>query len=253
MKRLAILFFSLLLLASCSGKKYDVYLLIGQSNMAGRGTLLESDFAAGPEEGVFLLDSLDMPVPATHPYNQYSTIRKDIGMQQMSPAYSFGKEMRRYGRRPVLLVVNARGGTALDEWMPGTDYLNEAVRRTEEAMKYGKLRGIVWHQGCTDADLGRLSDYMDRLVVMVAALRGALDAEEKPFIAGEVARWNPYSDEFRAQMGAMEERIPHSACVSSEGLGMLKDESDPHFSREAQLLLGERYAEKMSEMLFHRK
>ena len=49
--------------------KYDIYLLIGQSNMAGRGTLLASDLNESPD-GVFLLDSGDKPVPATHPFNQ---------------------------------------------------------------------------------------------------------------------------------------------------------------------------------------
>lgn len=253
MKKTVLIILAAFLTASCTDRGYDVYLLIGQSNMAGRGTLLEADLSAAPEEGVFLLDSLDAPVPATHPYNRYSTIRKDLGMQQMGPAYSFGREMYRTGGKPVLLVVNARGGSALDEWMPGTEYFNEAVRRAREAVKYGKLRGIAWHQGCTDAEQGRLGDYMDRLVVLVEALRESLDAENVPFVAGEVARWLPYSDSYRAVIRNVGDMIPCSAYVSSEGLGMLKDESDPHFSRDAQIALGERYAEKMEEMLFRRK
>ena len=44
------------------------------------------------------------------------------------------------------------------------------------------------------------------------------------------------------------ERIPNSGWVSAEGCTPLKDEKDPHFSRDGQILLGTRYAEKMHEM-----
>ena len=38
--------------------------------------------------------------------------------------------------------------------------------------------------------------------------------------------------------------LPHSACVSSEGLTPLKDETDPHFDAASQITLGKRYANK---------
>ena len=55
--------------------EYDVYLLIGQSNMAGRGTLLPTD-TLQPLEGVWLLNAEGQPEPAVAPLNKYSTIRK---------------------------------------------------------------------------------------------------------------------------------------------------------------------------------
>ncbi|MDE6348837.1 MAG: sialate O-acetylesterase, partial [Bacteroides sp.] len=41
--------------------------------------------------------------------------------------------------------------------------------------------------------------------------------------------------------------IPNTACVSSEGLMPLIDASDPHFCTDSQILLGERYAQKVPE------
>ena len=45
--------------------------------------------------------------------------------------------------------------------------------------------------------------------------------------------------------------IPHSDWVSSKGLGWYKDEKDPHFNTEAQLLLGKRYAKKVLKFYKH--
>lgn len=46
--------------------------------------------------------------------------------------------------------------------------------------------------------------------------------------------------------------IPHCDWVSSKGLGWYKDEKDPHFNTEAQLLLGKRYAEKVWKFYKHK-
>ena len=65
-------------------KEYDLYLLIGQSNMAGRGKMLPSDETA-LIDGVWLLNADDEPEPAISPLNKYSTIRKELSMQQIVP------------------------------------------------------------------------------------------------------------------------------------------------------------------------
>lgn len=236
-------------------KGYDVYLLIGQSNMAGRGTMLPED-KEKPLEGVFLLDDEGKPVPATNPLNQYSTIRKSIGMQQICPGNGFSQKMYSHNGRQILLVVNAKGGTGLYEWVEGTEFFNEAVRRTRIAMKYGTLKGILWHQGCADSSGSKCESYLDRLAPMVKALRSRLGVGESvPFIAGEICHWRRGHDKFNEMIHGISSVIPNSAWVSSEGCGPLKPETidsakpDPHFSREGQFILGERYADKMIEML----
>ena len=237
-----------LLFCSCVEEGYDVYLCIGQSNMAGRGTLIEADTAA--VEGVWLLNGEGEPVSARHPMNRYSTIRKDISVQQMSPSFRFATEMYRLNGRKVLLVVNARGGTGVDSWQKDAPvredrprYFDEAVRRTREALQYGELKGIIWHQG--ESDEKNPDGYAERLARMMADLRAELGAGQVPVVVGEIARWLPYTERINSQIHRAVTLIPMSACVSSEGCGMLRDESDPHFNREGELLLGERYAEQM--------
>ena len=83
--------------------KYDVFLLIGQSNMAGRGKLLEAD-TLKDIKGVWLLNSEGKPEPARNPLNKYSSIRKSYKMQQMSPGYSFATKVHKATGRKLLLV-----------------------------------------------------------------------------------------------------------------------------------------------------
>lgn len=241
-------------LAGNNSKGYDVYLLIGQSNMAGRGKMLPEDTLKALE-GVYLLGPQDTPVPAKNPLNQYSTIRKDIRMQQICPGTAFSQEMYSYNGRKILIVMNAKGGTTLSEWVEGTEFFSEAVRRCKEGMKYGTLKGILWHQGCGDSSSSKRDTYLERLAPMVKALRRDLGVgEEVPFIAGELAYWRPSSAAFNKMIHGITDVVPNSAWVSAEGCGPLKPESlktnhpDPHFSRDGQLLLGKRYAEKMIEL-----
>ena len=220
-------------------KEYDLYLLIGQSNMAGRGKMLPSDETA-LIDGVWLLNADDEPEPAISPLNKYSTIRKELSMQQICPGNGFSALVHQVTGRKVLLVVNARGGSALDEWAPGSPYLNEAIRRTKAAQEHGTLKAILWHQG--ESDQSKAATYLSRLSTMVAALR--TEVGDVPFIAGEIAKWRTSGEALNAEIRRISEVIPASGWVSSEGLTPLIDTSDPHFDRDSQLKLGERYAER---------
>jgi len=216
--------------------------------MAGRDTLASSDMT--PEEGVCLLDSYGNTVPATAPANRYSSIRKSLDIQGVSPALWFGKKIHETTGNPVLLVVQARGGTSIESWLPNAktrdslpQFFEEAVRRTKQALRYGELKGIIWHQGESDSEPDKAGSYTQKLESLVRSLREELNAEEVPFIAGEIQPEHRNADTFNPIIGRISEYIPISACVSSEGLTVLKD--NLHFTREAQKALGERYAAAM--------
>ena len=205
------------LFCGCAGNKadYDVYLLIGQSNMAGRG-MMEAEDTLNVIDGVWLLDPEGKPEPATAPLNRYSTIRKEIGMQQIGPGNSFSAEMHKATGRKILLVVNARGGSSLDEWMPWnseTGYFDAAVERTRQAMRYGELKAVLWHQG--ESDSGRPDTYLDSLSVFVRGLRDSLDVGNVPFVAGEVGHWTANADAFNGKLShtrRRQEYCPFGTC-----------------------------------------
>ena len=128
----------------------DIYLCIGQSNMAGRGEL-GAEYA-DTLDSVWLLDADGKMEPACNPLNKYSTIRKDIAMQGVGPAWSFAQSMAERTGRRVGLVVNARGGSSIDSWLKGAadGYYEQALARTRQALEYGSLKAVIWHQGETD-------------------------------------------------------------------------------------------------------
>lgn len=259
MKRILILLFilsSILNCLSCGAQEYDVFLLIGQSNMAGRGWMTEEDKQVF-DENVFVLNAKGKPVPAVNPLNQHSSIRKDYSMQQICPGFGFSRKLSRNTGRKILLVVNARGGTTIRQWMKGAEdgFYDEAVRRTRQAMKHGNLKAVLWHQGCGDA---RTADtYMDSLAVFVADLRADLGLQV-PFIAGELGRWRHHVEEFNLMLRSISEHIPDSDYISSEGCmpivtarsGGKPDMRDPHFDRASQIIIGERYADKVMQMCY---
>ncbi len=290
----ATLLTGLLILCSCSKAEagppdegYDIFLLIGQSNMAGRGTMLPADYASDIA-GVWLLGDGEVPVPARNPLNKYSSVRKKLADQQINPGYSFSQKIATVTGRKVLLVVNARGGTLMSEWSPGalsttipdseknarktipnnfyykanTDpdgniYLyDEAVRRCKEAMKYGTLKAILWHQG--ESDSGRSAAYQTEVATLAANLRRDLGvtAANVPFVAGQICQWRSGHSTFNNMIIGISGFVTNSDCISSTipvGMtngGMQIDATDPHFNRDAQLLLGKRYANKVLKMVY---
>ena len=248
-----------------SEKGYDIYLLIGQSNMAGRGKMILPEDTARVMKGVWLLNEEGKPEPARNPLNRYSTVRKSMKMQQICPGTAFGEKVDRKTGRKVLLVVNALGGSSIKAWAKDAPMVAdkgsialgekqlyaEAVRRTKEALPYGELKAILWHQG--EADARQPEAYKARLSALVENLRKDLGAPNVPFIAGEIAHWRSSSVGFNEMIRTISTFVPNSDWVSTEGAGMLKDKTDPHFSRDGQLLIGERYADKVLKMCYPAK
>lgn len=227
----------------------DVYICIGQSNMAGRATLIPE--VMDTLRNVYILNDKGCFEAAVNPLNRYSTIRKDMSMQHLGPSYSFTKEMVRKRGKAVGLVVNARGGSSINSWLKGSKdgYYEEALARIRKAIKQGgKIRAVLWHQG--EADCSKPEAYRQKLALLVKNLREDLEMPELPFVVGEISRWNwtkrkEGTKPFNRMIRQVSSFIPYSDWVSSKGLDWYKDEMDPHFGTKGQILLGKRYAKKV--------
>ena len=230
----------------------DVYLLIGQSNMAGRG-VLTPDNRVSTERVRKWDEKRGEWVEAVEP------IVADRPFSGAGLGATFGRAMADADKTVVGLVPAADGGTPLARWMPGKDLYVRAVERTRAALANGgKLKGILWHQGCADAGSPETAtNYAARLTQMVAQLRKDLNAPDVPFVAGELGR---YLKDFRGldpkhptpellwrtvneQIHAAVKAIPNAAVVSSEGLAPNPDIL--HFDTPSVRKLGARYAEAL--------
>lgn len=216
-----------------------VYLLIGQSNMAGRAPFEGDD--AKVIEGCFLLNDKDQWEDAKNPLNGYSSVRKNIGMQKMNPGYMFAKTMIKADpKNKIGLVVNAKGGSRIQEWDKDTEFYKEAIRRTKIAQQTGTLKGILWHQGeanCKDPK------YLDRITALITNLRKDLGVPNLPFVAGQINQTKEYL--FNTLILELPKQVPHTGVASTEGLTAM---DNWHFDTPSMKKLGERYANEMMKV-----
>ena len=223
--------------------KFEIILLVGQSNMAGRAPLTDADKI--PDPRVLVLNRLDQWYSQGEPihYDKPKAIGGGLG-------FAFAKLLAEKETGVTIgLVPCAFGGTSVGQWDPKSKQLlyppdnlyNNAIRRAKIAMQLGKLVGILWHQGESDAgkDAGT---YAARLAKLVAQFRKDLDAPDVPFIAGEIGRFtytaHPFSETINQQIDLLPSLVTKSAVASADGL---VDKGDHlHFDNASQKLLAHR-------------
>jgi hypothetical protein len=148
------------------------------------------------------------------------------------------------GGRKIGLIVNAKGGTSISEWMPGTEFYKQAIARAKQAMKFGTLKGIVWHQG--ESDASKSEQYLDKITVLIENLRKDLGDENLPFVAGQLsADWEERIP-FNTIILHLPQKVKNTAVVTTENT---KTMEGTHFNSESQRMLGERYAVEMLKLL----
>ncbi|MEZ6190609.1 MAG: sialate O-acetylesterase [Phycisphaerales bacterium] len=210
-------------------KPTQMFLLIGQSNMAGRAPLAPED--AEPLPGVLLLNADGAWVPAQQPLNQYASDRKDLNMQQFNLGGPFAQALREHDPDTTVgLIVNARGGTGIELWQPGEDLYEHAVARWRD-IGGPTLAGVLWHQGESNRND---ADYKDKLITIISALRQTTGQPDLPFIMGHISGETPIN----SQMDAIAEELPYTAAVTVDGLERF---DGTHYDRESMIVLGKCY------------
>ena len=210
-----------------------LFLLIGQSNMAGRGKVEAQDQVVNPR--IFMLTKDLQWVPAKDPVHFDKP-----GMAGVGLCSQFARDVLKADPNATIgLIPCAAGGTSLEQWKTGGRLNSTAVARAKEAMKHGKLAGILWHQGESDSGNPQLvATYADRLAVMIAQLRTDLQAEKVPVVLGELIREFKTNDSINVELAAASKKIPLCVLVSSEGLG----KKQLHFDAADLRTFGQRYA-----------
>ena len=229
----------------------DLYLIIGQSNAAGRDTNIESSGADSPDSNVRLFNDRNSFETASQPLNRYSNVRNTNQNQGVNFGLQFGKEMFEDSGRRVHLVVNARGGTKIAEWRERNDMFGPTVQRVKDAESRCdcRLTGILWHQGegnISSSDGSFTSSYFNSLEGLVEEFRDEFG--DVPFIVGEVARSSANLNFNRALRTVDDSSFGTSDVewVRSAGLDTF---DGTHFEADSIRTLGHRYANRMQQML----
>ena len=232
-----------------SPDKFHLFLLIGQSNMAGRGVVEDSDKVVNPR--VLMLNKKGDWVPAVDPLHFDKPSIVGVGLGR-----TFGLDYAAaHPDVTVGLIPCAVGGSAIESWEPGgfddatkTHPYDDAIVRAHDALKAGTLRGILWHQGESDSKPDLAAVYEQKLHALIQRLRTELspgqDAAAIPFVAGQMGQFaeRPW-DDARKQVDAVQKNlpavVPATAFASSDGLTHKGDEV--HFDSASVRELGYRY------------
>ena len=229
--------------------KFHVYLLTGQSNMAGRGELTPSNRVATVR--VLKMDKEGRWVPAEEP------IHFDVPFAGAGLGASFARAMADAESDVTIgLVPCAVGGSPMWRWDPGTMYYTNTIARARAAMKVGTLKGILWHQGCSEANVETNAfGYAERVAKMMRSFRKDLGAPDVPIVAGElgwflddVVGYKPskYWRQVNTEINLLPRLLEKCAVVSSEGLTANAD--NLHFNTPSQRAFGLRYAKAMRRL-----
>ncbi len=223
----------------------DIWLLAGQSNMEGVGDLIDLE---KPSEKVNSLNQLDEWVNAKEPLHELpgavdrahwrknaagelerltgdalakfrADRKKGAGM-----GLPFAIEYEKRTGIPVGLLPCAHGGTSMAQWSPelksqmGDSLYGATIRRA--ALVGGKVKGILWYQGESDANPVALTVFPEKFAMLVAAFREDLGQPDLPFYSVQIGRhvnnsnvkeWNMVQEAQRLSEAA----IPHTVVFSA--------------------------------------
>jgi len=234
----------------------DIFLLIGQSNMKGRGVMPAQ--AANDPQIAMMHKGTDQWFVARHPLHLVGDPQTFKGHDNagVGPGLSFAETVIRH--RPstrIALVPCAVGGSRIGVWGKGARLYEDAVRRATLALENGpegktRFAGALWLQGESDAREERLPLYADALADLVKNLRADLNSPELPFIAvtiGEMRDDHELREKINLILLDLPEHVEHTAAVDARDLkGHIGD--NVHFDTATQNEIGRRFARTWLKM-----
>jgi len=152
------------------------FLMLGQSNMAGRGFIHEVPPIFNERIQMLRNGRWQM---MTEPINY------DRPVSGISLAGSFAEAWCRQNQEDTIgFIPCAEGGSTLDEWAEDQTLFKHAIAEAKFAMQNSELIGILWHQGESDSMNGNYKVYYQKLLSIIDALRKELNAPDIPLIIG---------------------------------------------------------------------
>ncbi|MBQ8641308.1 MAG: sialate O-acetylesterase [Clostridia bacterium] len=221
------------------------FLLMGQSNMAGRGNMDELPYEVDLRLFMLRNGKFTLLFRPVHPDRVFSGVC--LG-ESFARAYADA-----HPGVDVGLIPCAEGNSYLDHWMPGEILFDNAVQQTKMALRSAEIKGVLWHQGECDCRDHLWPTYRDRALKVFRAFREAVpELGQVPFIVGGLGDFllrdePPAPDEQGDSYLRVNEQLRRLAeedwigYVPAEGLGCNEDRI--HFSAAALDEFGRRYYE----------
>lgn len=229
--------------------KMQSVLLVGQSNMAGRG---QKEYV----EPIF--DYKIMMMRNGEWVEMQEPIHTDKKEAEIGLAASFAKAFVDTFDCEIGLVPAAYGGTTLGQWTKGytgegdMDLYETAIAMAKKAQETSEICAILWHQGESNRNgegyVERFKQIMDDMIDDLN-----LDREKIVIITGELGAWSGKKvDPVNTALASidMEGYFPKYGVASQSGLtNVERNGSDSHFDSPSLRVFGYRYFEIFYEEL----
>ncbi len=234
-------------------KKTWVFILAGQSNMAGRGAVESEDTITDPR--IKTIDKNGNIILAKEPLHFYEPT-----MAGLDCGLSFAKAL--IGNCPddvsILLIPAAVGGSNIRQWLG--DSVHRSVKllgnfkaKAALAKQYGTIKGILWHQGEGDANEKGMPVYKENMQKLFAIFRADAGKKKLPIVLGELGAFNLNAAKQFKQInqiiGEYVSADKNTAVISTSDLNHKGD--NLHFNAAGQREMGKRYAAAMLKFRLH--
>jgi hypothetical protein len=234
-----------------SDSPFHIFLLLGQSNMAGFPRARKTDKVKDNRILVLGYDECSATSRHENTWDIACPPLHECWIGALGPGDWFAKTLiDRYPRGDTIgLVPCAVSGEKIETFLKtGGSTYTWILRRAHIAQQAGGIiEGILFHQG--ESNNGDVR-WPGKVKTLVQDLRTDLGIGNLPFIAGELL----YSGN-AAGHNTLVHQLPCiiSHCFIVSASGLVVDPADTewnlHFSHDSQVRLGKRYARKMIEVL----
>ena len=214
-------------------------LILGQSNMGGRG--FPNEVEPIQNDRLFVLRNGRWR-------KMYVPVNPDRVTSGINLSESFADLYAKAHDVDVGIIPCADGGSCLDQWQVGGLLFDHACYMAELASRTSTIAAVLWHQGESDTGENQYPVYEEKLTVILDAFRQKLNLHDVPFLLGGLGDYLPYCERLaqlknyvhvNAALRRVAEKMPMTSYVSAEGLGANPD--NLHFSAAALREFGVRY------------
>ncbi|MDQ3291471.1 MAG: sialate O-acetylesterase [Bacteroidota bacterium] len=221
-----------------------VFILAGQSNMAGRGQVEPADTI--PNERIFTINQKGEVITAKEPLHFYEPNNTGLGS-----GLSFAKTLIKQvpDSISILLIPTAVGGSSISQWLGDSTHRNVKLltnfkEKVATGKSLGQVKAILWHQGESDANPTDIPLYKTRLTNLFTQFREIMGDRNLPIILGELGTFSKDKNEWRQineQIHQYSSSDPNTTVVSTSDLKHKGD--NIHFDSNSLRLMGQRYAQ----------
>lgn len=221
-----------------------VFILAGQSNMAGRGIVEPQDTI--PSDRVLTINKKSEIILAKEPLHFYEPT-----MAGLDCGLSFGKELVEHlpDNVSVLLLPIAVGGSSIQQWLGDSTFRNVPLytnfkEKVRIGKNYGTIKGILWHQGENDAITQETIDqYQARLAELVQNFRNTVGNQMLPIIIGKLGSFSKNNINWQQINQQIERYVTSDKNALLIETSDLKDKGDlVHFSSNGLRKMGKRFS-----------